>query len=59
VRLRSWWCSVRIRASLYTHGPGSRQAFTAYWTRIVADATVIVKTIVFEGHVVGSKPEVS
>ncbi len=47
--------------------PTNRDAFTAHWNRILADATVIIKTILFDGRVVGSvlsyeesgKPEVS
>ncbi len=47
--------------------PANREAFTAHWNRILADATIIVKTIVFDGQVAGhvlshedySQPEVS
>ncbi len=34
--------------------PTDREAFTAHWTKIRADATVTIKTIVFEGHVAGN-----
>ena len=45
----------------------NREAFTAHWNRIRADSTVIIKTIVCGGQVVGSvlsyeeagKPEIS
>src|SRR5262249_10281758 len=30
------------------------EAFTAHWNRIMADETVLLKTIVFDGQVVGS-----
>jgi RimJ/RimL family protein N-acetyltransferase len=44
-----------------------REAFNAHWNRILGDATVIIKTIVFDGLIAGSvlsyeedgKPEVS
>ena len=31
-----------------------RKAFMAHWTRILADKTVITKTILFEGNVAGN-----
>lgn len=31
-----------------------RNAFTAHWTKILGDETVIIKTIVFDGHVAGN-----
>jgi RimJ/RimL family protein N-acetyltransferase len=34
--------------------PADRDAFTAKWTKILADATTTKKTILFEGHVAGS-----
>jgi len=54
-------------AAFTAKDPTNREAFTAHWNRILADATVIIKTIVFDGHVVGQvlsyeesgKPEVS
>jgi RimJ/RimL family protein N-acetyltransferase len=54
-------------AAFTAKDPTNRDAFTAHWNRILADATVIIKTIVFDGHVVGhvlsyeesGKPEVS
>lgn len=54
-------------AAFTARDPADREAFTAHWDRILADATVIVKTIVFDGQVVGhvlsyeeaGKPEVS
>ena len=33
--------------------PG-REAFTAHWTRILADETITKKTILFDGHVAGN-----
>lgn len=54
-------------AAFTAKDPTNREAFTAHWNRIMADATVIIKTIVCDGQVVGSvlsyeesgKPEVS
>jgi RimJ/RimL family protein N-acetyltransferase len=54
-------------AAFTAKDPGDREAFAAHWNRILADATVIIKTIVFEGQVAGhvlsyeeaGKPEVS
>jgi RimJ/RimL family protein N-acetyltransferase len=31
-----------------------RDAFTAHWTRIMADETITIKTILFDGHVAGN-----
>ncbi len=47
--------------------PTNREAFTGHWNRILADATVIIRTLVVDGQVVGyvlsyeqsGKPEVS
>ena len=54
-------------AAFTAKDPTNREAFAARWNRILADSTVIVKTIVFDGQVVGhvlsyqeaGKPEVS
>ena len=54
-------------AAFTARDPTDRETFTAHWNRILADATVIIKTIVCDGQVVGSvlsyeeagKPEVS
>lgn len=54
-------------AAFTAKDPTNRDAFTAHWNRILADATVTIKTILFDGRVVGSvlsyeesgKPEVS
>ncbi len=54
-------------AAFTAKDPTDREAFAAHWTRILADATVIIKTIVRDGQVVGSvlsyeeedRPEVS
>src|SRR5437899_10371024 len=34
--------------------PADRDAFAAHWKRILDDDTVVVKTIVFEGRVIGN-----
>jgi len=54
-------------AAFTTKDPTNQEVFTAHWNRILADATVIIKTIVFAGQVVGyvlsyeesGEPEVS
>ena len=54
-------------AAFTAKDPANQDAFMAHWNRILADPTVIVKTIVFDGHLVGSvlsyvesgRPEVS
>lgn len=54
-------------AAFTANDPADWNAFLAHWRRILADATVIVRTIVVDGAVVGSvlsyetdgKPEVS
>jgi RimJ/RimL family protein N-acetyltransferase len=54
-------------AAFTAKDPTDREAFTAHWSRILADPTVIIKSIVCDGQVVGhvlsfeesSKPEVS
>jgi len=54
-------------AAFTAKDPTNREAFTAHWKKILADATVIIKTILIDGEVVGSvlsyeedgKPEVS
>jgi RimJ/RimL family protein N-acetyltransferase len=54
-------------AAFTAKDPTNREAFTAHWNRILADTTVIIKTILVDGQVVGSvlsyeedgKPEVS
>jgi RimJ/RimL family protein N-acetyltransferase len=54
-------------AAFTAKNPADREAFTAHWNRILADATVIIKTIVFDRQVVGyvlsyeesGQPEVS
>ena len=40
-------------AAFTAKDPRDRKAFTAHWNRILADASVIIKTILFEGQVVG------
>ena len=47
--------------------PSDRDAFDAHWTRVRADPTILIQTILFDGHVAGSvlsyqeggRPEVS
>jgi RimJ/RimL family protein N-acetyltransferase len=54
-------------AAFTAKDPTDRDAFMAHWRRILADSTVIVRTITFNGQVAGSvlsyeeegKPEVS
>jgi len=54
-------------AAFTAKDPTDREAFTVHWKKILADATVIIKTILVDGEVVGSvlsyeeegKPEVS
>jgi len=41
-------------AAFTAKDPTDQEAFTAHWHRILADTTVIIKTIVFNGQVVGS-----
>src|SRR5437879_13739669 len=41
-------------AASTTRDPTDKEAFAAHWNRILNDDTVLVKTIVFDGHVVGS-----
>ena len=54
-------------AAFTARDPTDREAFTAHWNKIMADPTCIIRTIVCDGHVVGSvssyeesgKPEVT
>lgn len=56
-------------AAFTAKNPADRDAFTEHWTRILGDETITIKTILFDGQVVGSvlsyedeefgKPEVS
>lgn len=41
-------------AAFTAKDPADREAFTAHWHRIMADATVIIKAIICDGQVVGS-----
>ncbi len=41
-------------AAFTAKDPTDQAAFTAHWQRILADTTVIIKTIAFNGQVVGS-----
>jgi RimJ/RimL family protein N-acetyltransferase len=54
-------------AAFTAKDPTNREAFADHWDRILADATILIKTIVFDGQVAGyvlsyeesGKPEVS
>ena len=54
-------------AAFTAKDPTDQEAFLAHWYRILADETVIIQTILFNGHVAGSvssyeeegKPEVT
>jgi RimJ/RimL family protein N-acetyltransferase len=54
-------------AAFTAKDPTNQEAFMAHWHRILADKTVVIQTIIFNGHVAGSvlsyedegKPEVS
>ncbi len=54
-------------AAFTTKDPSDRDAFAAHWTRILADDTITIKTILFDGRVAGhvaqferlGKPEVT
>lgn len=41
-------------AAFMPRDPADREAFSAHWTKILADGTVTIKTIVFEGRVAGN-----
>ena len=41
-------------AAFMPRDPADREAFTAHWSKIRADATVTYKTIVFDGQVAGN-----
>ncbi len=45
---------ARWMAAFTAKDPTNRDAFMAHWLRILADATVRAKTIVFDGQVAGS-----
>jgi len=46
--------AANFMAAFTARDPADRDAFAAHWKRILGDDTVVVKTIVFEGNVVGS-----
>lgn len=58
---------ANFMAAFTAKDPTDREAFTAHWRRILADETVVIKTIIFDGQVAGSvssyedegKPEVT
>ena len=41
-------------AAFTAKDPTNREAFTAHWNRILADATVIIQVILCDGQVAGS-----
>lgn len=41
-------------AAFTAKNPADRDAFNAHWRKILSDETVIGRTVLFEGHVVGS-----
>ena len=41
-------------AAFSPRDPNDREAFTAHWAKLLADETVIIKTVVFQGQVAGS-----
>jgi len=45
---------ANFMAAFTARDPTDKDAFAAHWKRILSDDTVTVKTIVFEGNVVGS-----
>lgn len=59
--------AANYMAAFTARDPADRDAFMAHWTKILADDTTIVKTILFDGHVAGhvasfkqfDKPEVT
>ncbi len=46
--------AANFMAAFTPRDPTDREAFAAHWNRILNDDTVLVKTIIFDGHVVGS-----
>jgi RimJ/RimL family protein N-acetyltransferase len=54
-------------AAFTAKDPGDWQAFTAHWQKILADETILLRTILFDGHCAGyilshawfGKPELS
>jgi len=54
-------------AAFTAKDPTDKDAFTAHWAKITGDATITIKTILFEGQIAGSvlshawfgKPEIS
>jgi len=46
--------AANYMAAFTARDPTDKDAFAAHWKRILSDDTVLVKTIVFEGKVVGS-----
>src|SRR3989441_2459522 len=46
--------AAKFKAAFTSRDPADRDAFAAHWKRILNDDTVVVKTIVFEGRVIGN-----
>src|SRR2546426_1795513 len=50
--------AANYMAAFTARDPNDKEAFTAHWKRILNDDTVVVKTIVFEGRVIGNVAKV-
>lgn len=48
------WPTYGFMAAFVPRDPADRDAFMAHWAKILADDTVTMKTIVFEGRVAGN-----
>ena len=46
--------TANFMAAFTRKDPADREAFDAHWTKILADETIPIKTILFEGQVAGS-----
>ena len=46
--------TANFMAAFTRKDPADREAFDAHWTNILADETIPIKTILFEGQVAGS-----
>ncbi|MCK4901263.1 MAG: GNAT family N-acetyltransferase [Anaerolineales bacterium] len=46
--------TANYMAAFTRKDPADREAFDAHWTKILADETIPIKTILFEGQVAGS-----
>jgi RimJ/RimL family protein N-acetyltransferase len=41
-------------AAFTAENPSDREAFTAHWTKILGNETIVIKTILFDGRVAGN-----